>query len=909
MKNKIFLLFIFCVENVYSSNSTSYYDEYEALGSFLQLKTSISEFDICENGITRCNDNGYISYLEFDLCWKLGEYNTKYFPFFSQLKNLVIIGTYNNKCSTKNKLPKIIFKLPNLENIIFINVKDEDFPKNINQESFVKNIEIKDSKFKIFPTQLTQLKNLNLLRITQSYIEEFPKQFAEFPSLKELELDGNNYGDKRLVIPNTIKYLDVSNEGFTSLLKDDFKKELIALICDNTKNNNIDNNNDEIITSSEYYNIKKIINIINENEEISSKNFDSIISIKNEKFDSSNITLNNENDNENLNSKSISFEFNNFDEDIFSNITNYKNLIFLYLENNNLIKKIPSSIKELTSLELLKLNYENIDEVSEEFFKHPKLKKRLELKNKELNPGNLTSFKRCDYNKTMTIPCFEYSINDNDKDNKSELFIIIGGTTFFTIIIIAIACAAYKSIRKRNKFEKMRKKIIENATNDIDKTYTRKLHYSLTDFLKNSFNPQNNIFNTQVNEAQSNSSSNEEELESNVNDDNNNIAIDVHNNTNNDENIESLPLPTYQESITRGNINNNNSNNNHENEKNNIESIVAAEALNQTVEEYYERVIRGQERNPTDANPTNTYRTNTENDHAVAEAVNDNEKVQNKNNEKKEIEKSNKNQIENMVDAEALVQTREEYYSRVQRRPVNETNSNSVNSQESNENDQMIAETINENETKKDEDIKKGNIEDIVNIDDTEPLPSYDVVMDENKQESTESIILENDQNNNEQKINIIDEIVEDNQKEHRTENEATKINTPGVTEETKNNTETKNTTDSEEARNKSTTNNIINIEPPNLEKLNKQTPNNNIHIVPENEYVYPLSTNINKNNPNDTTNNNIEPCNLKKLSKQTPNNNIHIVRENEFVYPQSTNINKNNANDENKNNNNKKNI
>jgi len=352
----------------------------------------------------------------------------------------------------------------------------------------------------------------------------------------------------------------------------------------------------------------------------------------------------------------------------------------------------------------------------------------------------------------MTIPCFEYSINDNDKDNKSELFIIIGGTTFFTIIIIAIACAAYKSIRKRNKFEKMRKKIIENATNDIDKTYTRKLHYSLTDFLKNSFNPQNNIFNTQVNEAQSNSSSNEEELESNVNDDNNNIAIDVHNNTNNDENIESLPLPTYQESITRGNINNNNSNNNHENEKNNIESIVAAEALNQTVEEYYERVIRGQERNPTDANPTNTYRTNTENDHAVAEAVNDNEKVQNKNNEKKEIEKSNKNQIENMVDAEALVQTREEYYSRVQRRPVNETNSNSVNSQESNENDQMIAETINENETKKDEDIKKGNIEDIVNIDDTEPLPSYDVVMDENKQESTESIILENDQNNNEQK-------------------------------------------------------------------------------------------------------------------------------------------------------------
>lgn len=78
MKNKIFLLFILSVGKAYSANSTTYYDEYEALGRFLQLKTPISEFDICENGITRCNNNGYITYLEFDLCWKLGEYNSYY---------------------------------------------------------------------------------------------------------------------------------------------------------------------------------------------------------------------------------------------------------------------------------------------------------------------------------------------------------------------------------------------------------------------------------------------------------------------------------------------------------------------------------------------------------------------------------------------------------------------------------------------------------------------------------------------------------------------------------------------------------------------------------------------------------------------------------------------------------------
>jgi len=63
MKNKIFLLFILSVGKAYSANSTTYYDEYEALGRFLQLKTPISEFDICENGITRCNNNGYITYL------------------------------------------------------------------------------------------------------------------------------------------------------------------------------------------------------------------------------------------------------------------------------------------------------------------------------------------------------------------------------------------------------------------------------------------------------------------------------------------------------------------------------------------------------------------------------------------------------------------------------------------------------------------------------------------------------------------------------------------------------------------------------------------------------------------------------------------------------------------------------
>jgi len=850
MKNKIFLLFILSVGKAYSANSTTYYDEYEALGRFLQLKTPISEFDICENGITRCNNNGYITYLEFDLCWKLGEYNVKDFPFFSQLKNLVITGTFNNnnKCSTKNTLPEIIFKLPNLEDIVFKKVKNKDFPKNINIESPVRNIEIKNSNFKIFPTQITQLKNLTLLRITQSHIEEFPKEFAEFPSLKNLELDGNKYDDKRLVIPNTIKYLDVSNEGFTSLLKDDFKKELIALICDNTKNDKIDNSNNEITPSSEYYNLKKIVSIINENEKLSSKDFDPIISIKNEKFDSSNITFDNENDNETFNSTNISSKFNNFNEDIFNNITNYKNLIFLYLENNNLIKKIPSSIKELTSLEYLKLNYENIDEVSEEFFKHPKLKKRLELKNKEYNPGNITSFKRCDYNKTMTVPCYVYSNKDNTKDNRSKLFIIIGGTTLFTIIAIVIACVAFRNIRKRNKFEKKRRRIIENVTNDVDKTYTRKLHYSFTDFLKNSFNPQNNIFNNQINVTQSNSSSNDEESESDIND--NNIAIDVHNNINSNENMQNLPLPTYQESIREDN---NNSNNNHENEKNNSENIIAAEALEQTVGDYYERIIRVQGRNLTNnSNSTNIYRT--ENDHANAVTVN----------EKKETEKGNKKQIESMVDAEALEQTREEYYNRAHRRLVNVVNSNSVNSQENNvENDQIILEIINENETKQDEDIKKGNLEDIVNIDDTESLPSYDVVIDKNEQGPTESINLENGQNSNKQNINIIDEVIEDNHKEHQIENETTRRDAQSVIKETKDNTKSIITTESEETNSKSTINNIVNIEPLNLEKLSKQTPNNNIHIVRENEYVYPLSTNINKNNTNDENKNNNNKKNI----------------------------------------------
>jgi len=866
MKNIIFLLFLLIIGKVYSTDSLFYFEEYEKLYNFLQLEIPIQEFDICENVITKCNENEYISYLEFDICWNEGNYNPKDFPLLSQLKNLVLFGSYNNTCKTNKKFSEIIFKLPSLENIFFVNVKDSDIPENINLESPIKNIEIKSSDLNIFPTQLAKLKNLNLLRITQSNIGQIPSEFAEFPSLKELELDNNKYGDKKLVIPNTIKYLDVSNEGFTSILKDDFNKNLMALICDNEK---VENN--EINSSNDYYNFKELKSVINFEEDVNSnKEFYSI---------SNSINKSNESNPQFLldnvsNSESFKSNGNNFDENIFNNITNYKNLQFLYLDNNNLIKKIPPSIKELTSLKLLKLNYENIDEVSEEFFKHPNLKKRFVLKNEDSNTENISLFEKCNPDEKEKIPCFDY----NNEAEKHIQYLKIGGAILIAIIILSISYITFNNYRKRSKFEKMRKRIIKNVTNEIEGTSTGFSHNTSSEFHENVSNRQNSIVNSHVNLGSTVScdirsdpnelDNNSVTVDSNVNTfDNNNDAVNTNVNTIDNNSVaidvnDDIPLPTYMESIITDlkvkitnekmkmemlypNINYKDEKNS---SKNSTENIVDAEVLEQTTDEYYARVRRVPGRNnSTNSNSSSIHDSNTEYNHRISEGLFENEK--------KQVEEDDKKQAENIVNAEVLVQTRDEYYSRVGRPiriNVNTTNSSNINNTE---NDQIIAETINEKEEK--QDIKKGNLEVINNehVNDTEPLPSYESIVNESER-NTEYITLENtdEQNSSNQNIDITSEI-EDNQKELQTETETetSGLNTQSILDETNNNTEIIETTNVldkniEEAKTKAEINKIMRSEPINLEKLDSL--NNHFGFSDMNE-------NNNKNKTTNTTNKN----------------------------------------------------
>jgi len=464
------------------------YDD-EKIYNFLNILDAVDNMDICNTDYLLCNEKNEAIEFKYNVCWNEGVISSE-FPYLSNLETLGITGSYNNFCLKDKSIPENIFDLPKLKKLNLNAFKNTDIPININTKSLINSIEFTNSSLEEFPTQLVKLQNLKTLNIEKTIIDHIPKEFAEFPSLESLTLEGNTYKNKQLVIPNKIQYLDVSNEGFTSIFKDNYEKELLSFVCENT----ISNNND------------------------------------------------------------------NFNEDIFDNLANYKKLKYLNLKNNSLIRKIPSSIKELTSLENMDLDYTNINEVSGEYFKLDKLKKRLVLRNKISNSENLATYKPCENNNETNTPCFEIS-EENDNSGTLKNIGIIASIVISFSAILGICWLIYMKFKKRNKFEKIRKKIIDDVINEVEKSDSLNNSNDLYDGNHNNRDDNNgsnnrNNTNYQVNliiddEIPSNNDITNVELQTN-----NNRIININDPTitnSRDVSESNVTLPTYMESISNSN--------------------------------------------------------------------------------------------------------------------------------------------------------------------------------------------------------------------------------------------------------------------------------------------------------------------------------------------------------------------
>ncbi|ORX71046.1 L domain-like protein [Anaeromyces robustus] len=239
----------------------------------------------------------------------------------------------------------------------------------------------------------------------------------------------------------------------------------------------------------ELYNSERINNIIFDNNKMSGelKLLDSLVSFSGNNNFFNSIIHNNSSITE------LYLSNNDFNDISFDNITNLKKLKKLDLSGNKKITKIPSSIKEIFSLEELNLSNTNITTISKYIYNMTFLNNLDISNNPQLKTKIINFYKpvKCNFENT-NILCYEPGSCENIDSNKYKpctekeieeiKSIYIGGEymdynseksfefsksiiiiiIFISIILLIISIKFAQSRYKKRKFEKTRNRVIES---------------------------------------------------------------------------------------------------------------------------------------------------------------------------------------------------------------------------------------------------------------------------------------------------------------------------------------------------------------------------------------------------------------------------------------------------------------
>jgi len=243
------------------------------------------------------------------------------FPILTKLVSLTINGNVFNG----NTIPPRIFELPNLQYLHFANTNLKEITKSINPQSPIKiiNIEGNAQILNEFPIQFTNLQNLTELYLQNNKFDcVLPQELSSFPSLQILSLSSNSMKGE-VIIPESLKYLNINNNQFSSL------------------RSTLNTNNLEVFFGSD----------------------------------------------------------NKFENNIFDNLSLYKNLMLIDLSSNPGINTIPLTIANFENLQVLNLKNESLTELP------PNLFKLSNLKGLDISGNPLSNVKFINFNNNVIEQC------------------------------------------------------------------------------------------------------------------------------------------------------------------------------------------------------------------------------------------------------------------------------------------------------------------------------------------------------------------------------------------------------------------------------------------------------------------------------------------------------------------------
>jgi len=264
------------------------------------------------------------------------------FPLFSKLEELDIDGeVFPNKI-----LSARFFDLPNLKKLIVR--QTYKMPDKINAASPVEEITLNDNGITQFPYVFKNLKKLKSLSLQNNQITgPLKTEIKDFPALENLDISQNKF-EGELIIPNTLKSIDISDNQFTTYSNSNDNKVLEEFVS-----NHNDLSDAFMEDLADVQSLKKIKISNSKLEKLPNTIFNLT---KIEEFDISN--------NPKLNVKIVNFGINNDTKPLSH--CNFMSTNILCYQNNTCGDKDYSGYKQCTLKEINSIKY-GMDEASSAF--------------------------------------------------------------------------------------------------------------------------------------------------------------------------------------------------------------------------------------------------------------------------------------------------------------------------------------------------------------------------------------------------------------------------------------------------------------------------------------------------------------------------------------------------------------